>query len=49
MHKQLDNNDNCKLKNLKWGAMHQGLTLLKNRRKLILLCFMNADPQKVLT
>jgi hypothetical protein len=29
--------------------MHQCLPLLKNRRKLVFLSFMNVDPQKFLT
>jgi hypothetical protein len=34
MHKQLDSNDSCKVKILKWGGMHRCLPLLKKCRKL---------------
>jgi hypothetical protein len=47
MHKQLDRNDNCKAKNLKWVGMHWCLPFLKNRRELVFLSFMNVDPQKL--
>jgi hypothetical protein len=29
--------------------MHWCLPLLKNKRKLVFLCFMNVDPHKLLT
>jgi hypothetical protein len=44
MHNQLYNNDSCKAKNLKWGGMHWCLPLLRNKRKLVFLSFMNVDP-----
>jgi hypothetical protein len=45
MHKQVDSNDSCKVKNIKWGGMHRCLPLLKNERKLVFLRFTIVNPQ----
>jgi hypothetical protein len=50
MHNQVYSNDSCKVKqNLEWGGMHRCLPLLRKRRKLVFLSFMNVDPHKPLT